>query len=236
VTAWDFVVLQADLDPRDVLYEDNHCLVVVKPAGLLTVADATGDDTLAARARRYLAAKYHKPGRVFLGIVHRLDRPVSGIVLFARTSKSAARLSEQMRGRSITKEYAALVSGRPHDGSYADWLLKDERQNVTRIVAADAPGARLARLELRVEQRFRRGARVFVRIETGRSHQIRVQLAARGTPICGDRKYGSPIGCGGRLTLHAARLRFQHPTRPEEVDIRCEPPVWWYNVQYRLEG
>src|SRR5262245_42823504 len=141
----------SDMSPLDVLYEDNHCLAVAKPVGLLVAGDATGDLTLLARAKEYLKRKYAKPGDVFLGVVHRLDRPVSGVVLFARTSKSAARLSEQFRAGDVRKVYQALVEGRvePPEGLLNDWLRKDETVNRSAIVSASTPGAKSCTLSYR---------------------------------------------------------------------------------------
>src|SRR5258707_681796 len=163
----------------DVIYEDNHCLAVVKPARRLTVGDATGDASLLDLAKAYLKEKYNKPGNVFVGLVHRLDRPVSGVVLFARTSKAAARLSEQFREGTVCKTYRAIVEGTvmPKSGEFEDWLLKNQETNTTRAVPPETPSARHSRL------RFRRLATASglslleITPQTGRSHQIRVQLS-----------------------------------------------------------
>jgi 23S rRNA pseudouridine1911/1915/1917 synthase len=221
-----------ELHMLDVLFEDNHCLAAVKPARVLTAGDRTGDVSLLDLAKDYLKQKYNKPGNVFVGLVHRLDRPVSGVVLFARTSKAAARLSEQFREGTVCKMYRAIVEGNvaKDSGEFVDWLLKDEVTNTTRRVPANTPCARQARL------RFRRVATApnlsLLEIEprTGRSHQIRVQLAARGHPIYGDRKYGSQHTGQGVVALHAARLTFEHPTRHEPVTVRAPDPGTWRKV------
>jgi 23S rRNA pseudouridine1911/1915/1917 synthase len=213
----------------DVLYEDNHCLAVVKPARRLTVADATGDVSLLDLAKAYLKEKYKKPGNVFVGLVHRLDRPVSGVVLFARTSKAAARLSDQFRERTVVKIYRAIVEGTvvPVSGEFEDWLLKNQETNTTRCVAPETPSARHSRL------RFRRVATapglslLEISPQSGRSHQIRVQLSARGHPIYGDRKYGSTHALPGVIALHAAQLTFIHPTRHEQVTVTAPDPANW---------
>lgn len=222
-----------------VLFEDNHCLAVCKPAGQPTLSDASGDAALHAQACEYLREKYHKPGQVFLGVLHRLDRPVSGVVLFARTSKAAARLAEQFRTGRVQKVYLALVEGRltPREGLCTDWLLKDEARNHTRRVPPDTPGAKECRLRYRevacVPQTIPHTAvplqsgwsLVEVQPETGRSHQIRVQLAVQA-PIVGDVRYGSQIRLGPALCLHALRLTFLHPITRQPVTVTAAPPDW----------
>ena len=212
-----------------VLYEDNHCLAAFKPAGILTAGDRTGDVTLLELARQYLKEKYCKPGNVYLGLVHRLDRPVSGVVLFARTSKAAARLSEQFRTGQVKKVYLAWVEGTPAKpaGSMTDLLVKDQRRNVARAVAQETDNARLAELEYRTLKRAGSATLLEVLPRTGRSHQIRVQLASRGLPIVGDVKYGARRVRIGRIALHAVKITFDHPTRREPVTVRAEPPVDW---------
>ena len=175
-----------------IVYEDNHLLVVVKPPNMPTQADASGDPDLHSTMKRYIAEKYQKPGAVYLGLVHRLDRPVGGLVVLARTSKAADRLSAQVRDKTLARQYVAAVRGTPEaEAELCDWLLKDERTNTVRAVAQGTPGAKDARLRY-----ARVGAAddltlVRVRLFTGRSHQIRVQLAHHGMPIWGDARYGS---------------------------------------------
>lgn len=211
-----------------ILYEDNHCLAVDKPAGLLTMGDHTGEPTLVDAARDYLKLKYQKPGNVFVGVVHRLDRPVSGVVLFARTSKAAGRLSEQFRLRSVEKTYLALVEARvPQSaGTLEDRLQKDRVRNVVAVVDDDEDGQDCV-LDYRRRQSL--GSRTLLEIlpRTGRSHQIRVQLAAQGWPIVGDRKYGARGGPSGMICLHAASLAFAHPTTRERVVVSAEIPRHW---------
>ncbi len=213
----------------DILYEDNHCLAVLKPARMLVAGDQTGDRNLLDLAKEYLKEKYLKPGNVFLGLVHRLDRPVSGIVLFARTSKGAARLSEQFRDRSITKRYLSLVEGIPDKtkGTCRSWLLKDEKTNLVRIVPKGSAGAKEATLNWKLIERGKSRSILGVELESGRSHQIRVQLSGMGHPICGDVKYGSKSRTRGAIALHAAELVFEHPTTREVIRLTSPEPVVW---------
>lgn len=220
------------MSPLQILYEDNHCLAVNKPAGLLTMGDRTGDATLVDQARDYIGRKYQKPGAVFLGVVHRLDRPVSGVVVFARTSKAAARLSEQFRVRSIEKTYLALVEGRPQQarGQLIDHLAKDAGRNVSTVVDDDDGEAADSRECVLDWQRLgQHGPLTLLEIHplTGRSHQIRVQLAHAGWPIVGDAKYGASTPGQGTLALHSASLTFVHPTLKTPVTVAADPPAAW---------
>lgn len=218
----------------EILYEDNHCLGVLKPARMPVAGDESGDFNLLDWAKKYLKEKYQKPGNVFVGLVHRLDRPVSGIVLLARTSKGAARLSEQFRTRSVNKKYLALVEGVPQKdrGSCRSWLLKDERQNLVSSVQEGTEGAKEARLTWVVEARGAERAILAVELETGRSHQIRVQLAEMGHPICGDVKYGAKTRMQGAIGLHASELVFEHPTTREEVRLSSPAPGGWERLLF----
>ncbi len=215
----------------DVLFEDNHCLAVDKPAGLLTQGDVTGEPSVIEVARSYLKEKYQRPGNVFVGLVHRLDRPTSGVVLLARTSKAAGRLSEQFRAGTVQKVYWAIVEGDcPDDaGEWSDRLHKDESRNVVSVVAA---GGQEASLTFRVLGRSNGTCWLEVRPLTGRSHQIRVQLASRGLPIVGDKKYGArsvlrALDGKPRVALHAGQLTFMHPTAREAISLSATVPADW---------
>lgn len=205
------------------VYEDNHLLVVVKPQGKLTQSDETGDLSLQDECKQYIKEKYQKPGEVYLGLVHRLDRPVGGLVAFARTSKAASRLSEQLRTHHMEREYLAVVEGEdlPACGDLRDWLLQGE-DGLVRVVPEGTPGAKEARLHYE-----RLGARegtalVHLRLETGRKHQIRVQLSHLGYPIRYDMRYGH--GERGRdIALFGAVLRLTHPTRKEDMTFTAHP-------------
>jgi 23S rRNA pseudouridine1911/1915/1917 synthase len=217
-----------------VLYEDNHCLAFDKPAGLLTQGDATGEPSLVDEARHYLRTHYDKPGNVFVGLVHRLDRPVSGVVLLARTSKAASRLSAQFREGEVEKVYWAVVEGvmMEDGGEWVDRLRKDEPRNRVEVVPLGALGGKEARLAFRVMSREEGRTALELRPITGRSHQLRVQLASRGMPIVGDRKYGARstlLALDGRprVALHARALTFRHPTRREAISVVAPRPADW---------
>lgn len=220
------------IDSLRVLFEDNHCLAVDKPAGLLTMGDRTGEPTLVDAAREYLKQKYHKPGNVFVGVVHRLDRPVSGVVLFARTSKGASRLSEQFRSRSVEKSYLALVEGdvSPPTGVLKDRLAKDRTRNVVSVVDEASAEGQDCVLAYRKLRKIGRLTLVEIRPQTGRSHQIRVQLASKGWPIAGDRKYGSKIPLDGFIGLHASTLTFEHPVLHQSITVTSDLPAAWQNL------
>ncbi len=222
----------------DILYEDNHCLALNKPAGWPTTHFDGTEETVDRLVKAYLKEKYGKPGNVFLGVVHRLDKPTSGVLLFARTSKAAARLSEQFREGAVEKTYWAVVetptSRRSpaefvlaETGSLDDWLKKNDPAARVEVVPADTPGAQVARLVFVVRGRHDGLTWLELRPHTGRKHQLRVQLASRGCPIYGDAKYGSDRPFGPAVALHARSLTFLHPTSKEPVTVTAEvPPLW----------
>jgi 23S rRNA pseudouridine1911/1915/1917 synthase len=220
-----------------VLFEDNHCLAVAKPAPLLTQGVPPGVPTLEGLVKAYLKEKYHKPGNVYLGIPHRLDRPVSGVVLFARNTKAARRLAEQFQSRQVRKVYWAAVAGAvdPAEGVWEDWLLKVAEEARTERVEAGTAGARQAVLRYRTLQGGDGWTLLEVQPETGRMHQIRVQAAVRGHPVLGDVLYGSarPFGPATELprdrviALHGRSLTFLHPIRYEPVTVTAPLPEGW---------
>ena len=218
----------------DVLYEDNHCLAVNKPAGLPSQSDETGSESLVDLVTRYLRTRYGKPGNVHVGLLHRLDRPTSGVVLLAKTSKAAGRLSAQFRAGTIAKVYWAIVEGGPSgcEGEWIDRLEKDRRINRSRVLAEGDSDGKEARVAFRVLERSRGVTKLELRPETGRSHQLRAQLATRGFPIVGDAKYGAKsrvIASDGRrrIALHARELTFKHPTRGESIALVAPVPADW---------
>jgi 23S rRNA pseudouridine1911/1915/1917 synthase len=218
----------------DVLYEDNHCLAVNKPAGLPSQGDESGDASLVDIVTGYLRERYRKPGNVYVGLVHRLDRPTSGVVLVAKTSKAASRLSAQFRAGSISKVYWAIVERAPRedDGVWIDWLGKDRRINRARLLSEGDSEGKEARVSFRVLERWGDRAWLELRPWTGRSHQLRVQLARRGFPILGDGKYGATsrlVALDGRsrIALHARQLTFMHPTHQEAIVVEAPVPADW---------
>jgi 23S rRNA pseudouridine1911/1915/1917 synthase len=214
-----------------VLYEDNHLLAVNKPAMLPTMGVAADEPSLLVKAKDYIREKYHKPGDVYLGVVSRLDAPVTGVLLIARTSKAAARLTEMFRSRDVQKIYWALVPGavEPVAGRLVHYLRKDERHRRVHVTIENADDAQRAELEYRVLKKQKGNTLVEIQLLTGRKHQIRVQLADAFAPIVGDRKYGSqspfPLG----IALHSRRLVLHHPVRKTPLEIEAPLPPSWQN-------
>jgi 23S rRNA pseudouridine1911/1915/1917 synthase len=211
-----------------VFFEDNHLLVVYKPAGLLAQGDDTGDASLLDLSKEWLKERHQKPGRVFLGLVHRLDRPVAGVMVFARTSKAAARLSDQIRNRRLRKVYLAVVEGRlPSDEGRLVHRL-ERRGKAVRIAAHAAPLGREARLAYRVRETAGGRSLVEIELETGRKHQIRLQLSHVGCPILGDVRYGAPSALPSRpIALYARQIAVDHPTRGERLEFTAPLPRGW---------
>ncbi len=220
--------------PLNVLYSDLHCLVVAKPARLLTASDKTGDETLISLARAWNADQQADGKKGYLAPLHMLDRPVSGVVMFARSSKAAARLSEQFRLGKILKTYLAVVEGEPaanlSDTIFEDWLLKDKDANVVAVARPHEPGAKACRLGFKVLRREGGMALVELSPLTGRSHQIRVQLASRGLPIVGDLKYGARRPFEHAIALHAKTVRFTHPVSNLPVTVTTPVPASWNDL------
>jgi 23S rRNA pseudouridine1911/1915/1917 synthase len=214
-------------DTLTILYEDNHLLVVNKAAGVLVQGDATGDIPLVEICKKYIGRKYQKPGDVFLGVVHRIDRPVSGVVVFARTSKALERMNALFKNRETKKTYWAIVSDKPEkpDGVLIHWLQKDEKRNKTTAFRKETPDGQRSELSYRTVARSGDLYLLEVNPVTGRPHQIRVQLASIGCPITGDLKYGSPAPLDdSSILLHARQLEFIHPVRNEAMKIVAELP------------
>ena len=205
-----------------VVYEDNHCIAVVKPHGWLVQGGATGDLCLMDQVKAYLKEKYNKPGDVFLGLVHRLDRPVSGIVIFGKTSKGAARLSEQFRNHTVEKMYRAVVEGCPEEkeGNVVLWLKKNEATNHFTAFKKETVGALRAELHYRVLSSDGKRSEVEVIPKTGRPHQIRVSMQHLGCPIIGDKKYGAKTAFDGNIALVATGLSFNKVVGEERVNIQ----------------
>ena len=218
-----------------ILYEDNHLLAVAKPPGLPTMGVAAGKPSLLAAAKQYLKEKYDKPGNVYLGIVSRLDAPVTGVVLMARTSKAAARLTEQFRSGTVEKLYWAVVENQPEPafGNCVDWVRKDERHRRMHIAAASHQDAKEARLSYQTLRRVSAGWLVEVRLETGRKHQIRLQLSSRGWPIVGDRKYEARTRLAAGIALHSRQLTFIHPVQKTEIQLVADVPSSWRTLGVR---
>ena len=220
------------LDPTQILFEDNHIIVVNKRASEIVQGDKTGDRTLPDEIKDYLKEKYNKPGNVFCGVVHRLDRPTSGAVIFARTSKALERLNAQFRDKETNKVYWALVEKLPSptSGELKHFLKKNEGQNKSYPVNSSVAGAKEARLRYQLLQSSERYHLLEIELETGRHHQIRAQLAAIGCCIKGDVKYGAKrANKDGSICLHARTIQFSHPTTKEEIAISAPLPnsdVW----------
>ncbi|MBS1976155.1 MAG: RluA family pseudouridine synthase [Bacteroidetes bacterium] len=224
------------MDQPTVIWEDNHLLAINKPAGWLVQGDATGDATLADWCKAYIKEKYQKPGEAFLGVIHRLDRPVSGVVVFARTSKALTRMNKLFRSREVEKIYWALTDHVPpqKSGHLVHWLKKDEKKNKVTVFNKETVGALRSELQYQWVASALGTFLLELRPLTGRSHQIRVQLASMGCSIMGDLKYGSQFTTGdGSIALHARRLSFQHPVSKNRVDLSATVPtrLWWHPFQ-----
>ncbi|MDR0972776.1 MAG: RNA pseudouridine synthase [Prevotellaceae bacterium] len=213
----------------EVIYEDNHLIAVNKTASEIVQGDKTGDKPLSEVLKQYLKEKYAKPGNVFIGVPHRLDRPVSGLVLFAKTSKALERLNEMFRNGDIRKTYWAIVktsSDMPVSAELTHYLVRNEKQNKSYAYTHEVPHSKKAVLTYRLLARSDRYSLLEVELKTGRHHQIRCQLAKVGYPIKGDLKYGYPrSNPDGSISLHARRLQFVHPVSKENIDLIASTPA-----------
>ena len=211
----------------NVLYEDNHLLIVEKPVNIAVQEDASKDMDLLNMLKSYIKEKYNKPGDVYLGLVHRLDRPVGGVMVFARTSKAASRLSNELRKQQIYRKYKAIIRGTlPNkQGELVDYLYKDRKKNLVSVVSSKNKDGKKAILEDKVLSKKDNLSMLEVELKTGRSHQIRVQLANQGTPLYGDQKYGEHVNKHGQqIALWASSLSVKHPTKDEMITVESEPP------------
>jgi 23S rRNA pseudouridine1911/1915/1917 synthase len=219
-------------DNLQVLFEDNHIIIVNKRVGDIVQGDKTGDKPLSEVVKSYIKVKYNKPGNVYLGVVHRLDRPTSGIVVFARTSKALSRLNQSLRDKTIQKTYWAIVKQSPNEkeATLINYLIKNSKNNKSTAFSTEKEGSKKAILHYKILKRFDNYSLLEIDLETGRHHQIRVQLAKIGSPIKGDLKYGfGRSNKDGGIHLHAYRIQFTHPISKELIKIKAPTPddVLW---------
>jgi len=214
----------------NVIYEDNHIIIVEKPSGVPTQADETNEIDMQTLIKQYLKEKYNKPGNVFVGIVHRLDRNVGGIMVFAKTSKGASRLSEEIRERRFHKRYIAVLDGVliKKEDTLEDYLLKNEKQNKVSVVKKETQGAKYAKLDYKIIKQSNNRTMVSINLYTGRAHQIRVQFASRGHALIGDTKYGKIKN--DRILLWAYEIEFKHPVKDEIVKFSLMPDDKYYKL------
>lgn len=211
----------------NVIYEDNHLLVVEKPVNVLSQGDDTNDKDMVNLLKNYLKVKYNKPGNVFVGLVHRLDRPVGGIMVFAKTSKAASRLSEQVRNKSFKKTYRAVLNGnmKKDKDILKDFLYKNKKTNMVSVVNKNHKDAKDAELSYETISKNEKFSMVQVDLKTGRPHQIRVQFSSRNHPLFGDQRYGQHINKkGDQIALWSYKIEITHPTTKEEMEFICNPP------------
>ncbi len=223
-----------------VVYEDNHIIIVNKESGEIVQGDKTGDIPLSETVKAYIKEKYAKPGAVFLGVVHRLDRPVSGLVVFARTSKALSRLNDMFRNGEVHKTYWAIVQQRPEheEGTLENWLVRNEKQNKSYAYQHEVPNSKKAILKYRMIGQSERYYLLEVNLLTGRHHQIRCQLAAMGCPIKGDLKYGAKrSNPDGSISLLAHRVEFIHPVSKQHIVVESPIPEdnLWQNIKFSVK-
>ncbi len=212
----------------EIIYEDNHIIAVNKTCSEIVQGDKTGDEPISEKVQRYLKEKYGKPGNAFIGVVHRLDRPVSGLVLLAKTSKALSRLNEMFRTHNLTKHYWAIVKNRPpqDEQTLCNYLVRNERMNKTFVYDKEVPNSKESKLTYRIIGKTDNYYLLEIELFTGRHHQIRAQLAHIGCPIKGDLKYGFPrSNKNGGISLHSRHIRFIHPVSKEEIDLTAPTPT-----------
>ncbi len=211
-----------------IIHEDNHLIAVNKRSGDLVHGDKTGDEAMEEMVKQYIKMRYNKPGDVWLGVLHRLDRPVSGVTVFARTSKAAERMSAMFQKKQIKKIYYAITKNRPEplSGNLVHYLVKDEATNKVKVKPHDFPGSKQAALDYEMVAQIDDNVLIKINLLTGRPHQARAQMAKIGCPINGDHKYGSLVPYPDKsISLHCREMSFIHPVTKEEVTIKAEPPV-----------
>src|ERR1700712_1950387 len=237
----EFNYTSYDITDKDILYEDNHLIAINKRAGDIVQVDDTEDEPLDEKVKKYIAKKYNKPNGAFLGVVHRLDRPVSGVILFAKTSKALERINAMFKGREMHKTYYAVVRNRPQppEGNLVHWLIKNPQKNVTKAHDHEVPGSLRSELNYRLAGELEGYYLIEVNPVTGRPHQIRVQLSTLNCPIVGDNKYGYPRGSLKKsICLHARRIQFIHPIKKELVLIVAPVPKdgFWEKFEGMMES
>lgn len=226
----------SDKNNLQILHEDNHIIVVNKRVGDIVQGDKTGDQPLSEVVKSYIKEKYHKPGEVYLGVVHRLDRPTTGIVVFAKTSKALTRLNEMFKNRETQKTYWALVKNAPEEKEAVleHYLKRNSKNNTSKAHSKEVPDSKLARLDYKIVHQLMHYNVLEIHLHTGRHHQIRAQLAAIGCPIKGDLKYGfNRSNPDGGIHLHAKELQFIHPVSKEQIAIQAPLPdeATWNNIK-----
>ena len=214
------------MDELKILHEDNHIIVVLKPQGIPSCGDESGDENMLDAVKEYIRTAYKKPGNVYVGLVHRLDRPTGGVMVFAKTSKAASRLAAQMRGGDFEKKYLTVLVGAPREpkATLVNYLKKNPINNMVYLCPQTTDGAKMASLEYEVLEEKGGCSLARVRLHTGRTHQIRVQMAGIGCPLVGDMRYGGENAKKGNLALWAYSLAFTHPVTKERLRFLAEPP------------